>query len=174
MNDYSLILALRLIHIVSGVFWVGSIIFLTWFLTPAARATGLAGTTVMQQLLGAQRMAAYLVTAMLLTVLSGLMLYRHDSVSFGSGWMHTGSGMTFSTGALLAIIGAAIGVFVNMPLGKRIGSLGASIQAGGRPPTAEQAAAMSALQARLGTFSYIAAALLVLATVAMAVARYIP
>ena len=174
MNDYSLILALRLVHIVSGVFWVGSIIFLTWLLTPAARATGQAGVTVMQQLLTVQRMAAYLVTAMLLTVLSGLMLYRHDSVSFGSGWVHTGSGMTFSLGALLAIVGAAIGVFVNLPLGKRIGSLGASIQAGGRAPTAEQGAAMNALQARLGTFSYIAAVLLVLATAAMAVARYIP
>lgn len=174
MNDYSLILALRLVHILSGVFWVGSIIFLTWFLTPAARSTGQSGAAMMQQLLGVQRLPAYLVTAMLLTVLSGLTLYRHDSVSFGSGWMHTGSGMTFSVGALLAIIGAAIGVFVTMPIGKRITALGSSIQAGGRPPTAEQAASMAALQARLGTFSYINAVLLVLATAAMAVARYIP
>jgi uncharacterized membrane protein len=174
MNDYSLILALRLIHIVSGVFWVGTIIFLTWFLTPASRATGQSGAAMMQQILAVQRLPVYLVIAMLLTVLSGLTLYRHDSVSFGSGWMHTGSGMTFSIGALLAIVGAAIGVFVNMPIGNRIAKLGASIQAGGRPPTAEQSASMSALQARLGTFSYINAVLLVLATAAMAVARYIP
>jgi uncharacterized membrane protein len=174
MNDYSLILALRLVHIVVGVFWVGSIIFLTWFLTPAARAAGAAGPAVMQQLMGNRRMPVYLVTAALLTILSGLTLYRHDSVSFGSGWMHTGSGMTFSAGAALAIIGAVIGIVVNLPLGKRITALGASIQAGGRPPTTEQAAAMNSLQARLATFSYINAVLLVLATAAMAVARYIP
>lgn len=174
MNDFSLTLALRLIHIVSGVFWVGSILFMTWFLTPALQATGAAGGALMQQLVRVQRLAAYLITAMLLTVISGLFLYQHDSMTYGSGWMHTGTGRTFATGALLAIIGAVIGVFVNTPTAKRMSALGASIQAGGRPPTAEQAASMATLQARLARFSYTAGVLLILATAAMAIARYIP
>jgi len=173
MNDFSLILALRLIHIVSGVFWVGSIIFMAWFLTPALRATGAAGGAVIQQLVRAQRLPAYLIAAMLLTVISGLLLFQHDSASF-SGWMHTGTGMTFSAGAVLAIVGAIIGVFFNTPIAKRLSALGASIQAGGRPPTAEQAASLEMLQSRLARLSSIAAVLLILAVAAMAVARYIP
>lgn len=174
MNDFSLILALRLIHIVSGVFWVGSIIFMAWFLTPAVRDTGPAGGAMMQQLVRAQRLPAYLVAAMLLTVISGLLLYQHDSVAFGSGWMRTGAGMTFGAGAVLAIVGAVVGVFVNIPTATRVTGLGASIQATGRPPTAEQAASMAMLQTRLARASYAAATLLILATAAMAVARYIP
>jgi uncharacterized membrane protein len=173
MNDFSLILALRLVHIVSGVFWVGSIIFMAWFLTPAIRVAGTAGGTVIQQLVRAQRLPAYLIAAMLLTVISGLLLYQHDSASF-AGWMHTGTAMTFGAGAVFAIIGAIIGVFFNTPIAKRLSALGASIQAGGRPPTTEQAASMAMLQVRLARFSNTAAVLLILATAAMAVARYIP
>ncbi|HXT47487.1 MAG TPA: hypothetical protein VN717_02545 [Gemmatimonadaceae bacterium] len=173
MNDFSLILALRLIHIVSGVFWVGSIIFMAWLLTPALRATGAAGGAVIQQLVRAQRLPAYLIAAMLLTVISGLLLFQHDSASF-PGWMRTGTGMTFGAGAVLAIVGAIIGVFFNTPIAKRLSALGASIQAGGRPPTAEQAASLEMLQSRLARLSSIAAVLLILAVAAMAVARYIP
>jgi len=173
MNDFSLILALRLIHIVSGVFWVGSIIFMAWLLTPALRATGAAGGAVIQQLVRAQRLPTYLIAAMLLTVISGLLLFQHDSASF-PGWMRTGTGMTFSAGAVLAIVGAIIGVFFNTPIAKRLSALGASIQAGGRPPTAEQAASLEMLQSRLARLSSIAAVLLILAVAAMAVARYIP
>ena len=173
MNDFSLILALRLVHIVSGVFWVGSIIFMAWFLTPAIRVAGAAGGTVIQQLVRAQRQPAYLIAGMLLTVISGLLLYQHDSASF-AGWMHTGTAMTFGAGAVFAIIGAIIGVFFNTPIAKRLSALGASIQAGGRPPTTEQAASMAMLQVRLARFSNTAAVLLILATAAMAVARYIP
>jgi uncharacterized membrane protein len=173
MNDFSLFLALRLIHIVSGVCWVGSIVFITWFLLPATRATGPSGGAVVQQLVRAQRLSAYLIAAMLLTVISGLFLYQHDSASF-SGWMHTGTGMTFGTGAVLAIIAALIGVFGNTPTAKRLSALGASIQSGGRSPTAEQAASMAMLQARLARLSYAAGTLLLLATAAMAVARYVP
>jgi uncharacterized membrane protein len=173
MNDFSLILALRLVHIVSGVFWVGSIIFMAWFLTPAIRVAGAAGGTVIQQLVRAQRLPAYLIAGMLLTVISGLLLYQHDSSSF-AGWMHTGTAMTFGAGAVFAIIGAIIGVFFNTPIAKLLSALGASIQAGGRPPTTEQAASMAMLQVRLARFSNTAAVLLILATAAMAVARYIP
>ena len=88
--------------------------------------------------------------------------------------MHTGTGMTFGTGAVLAIIAALIGVFGNTPTAKRLSALGASIQSGGRSPTAEQAASMAMLQARLARLSYAAGTLLLLATAAMAVARYVP
>lgn len=174
MNDFSLTLALRLIHVISGVLWAGSVVFIAWLLFPATRASGPAGGAVNQQLVRAQRMPIYLVTSMLFTVISGLLLYQRDSVAFGAGWMRTGTGVTFAIGAVLAIIAAAIGVTVNTPTADRLSALGASVQAGGKAPSAEQAAAMTMLQTRLGRAWSTVATLLLLATAAMAVARYIP
>ena len=174
MNSIYVVLALRLVHIVSGVFWAGSVIFLTWFVTPSIIGSGPAGGQVMEQLMRVRKMPFYLITAMLLTVLSGITLYGRDHEAFGSGWIHTGTGMTFTAGGILAIVGAAIGVFVNTPIAKRMSALGASIKSSGQPPTAEQAAMMATLQKRLLGASHLAAGLLILATVAMATARYVP
>jgi uncharacterized membrane protein len=174
MNDFSLIFALRIVHVVSGVLWAGAMVFLAWFLLPALRGSGAAGGSVIQQLVRVRRLPAYLVTVMLLTVVSGLLLFRHDTVTFGAGWMRTGPGMTFSMGAAFALVAATIGVLVNTPTAKRLSALGASIQAGGKPPSADQAATLTMLQARLARASYAAASLLLVATAAMAIARYVP
>ena len=66
-----------------------------------------------------------------------------------------------------------IGLTVNSPTAKRLGALTASIQAQGAPPSPEQSAQMRQLQARLGTAGRIVMVLLVLATAAMATARYL-
>jgi uncharacterized membrane protein len=174
MNAYYVVLALRLIHIVSGVFWAGSVLFLTWFLVPSIGASGPAAGPVMDQLMRVRRMPLYLIGAMLLTLLSGLTLYGHDSQTYGAAWMRTGSGMTFGAGAIFAIVGAAIGLFVNTPVAKRLSALGVSIKAGGQPPTAEQTATLTMLQSRLSRASYTAGILVLLATACMAVARYVP
>jgi len=174
MNDFALVLALRLIHIVSGVFWVGSVLFLTWFVVPAIGASGPAGGPVMDQLMRVRKVTPYLMGAALLTLLSGITMYGRDDHTYGAAWVHTGPGITFGVGAIFAIVGGGIGVLVSAPLGKRIASLGASIKAGGQPPTAEQSATMAMLQQRLARASFLNATLLVLATAAMAIARYVP
>jgi hypothetical protein len=66
-----------------------------------------------------------------------------------------------------------MGVTINMPTAKRLGDLMTSIQASGSPPSPEQRARVQVLQARLGKAVRAVAALLVLATAAMAVARYV-
>jgi uncharacterized membrane protein len=174
MSDFSMILLMRLVHIISGVVWTGALVFIAWLLLPATRASGPAGGSIMQQLVRVQRLPAFLVAAMLLTILSGLVLYRHDSVAFGSGWMRTGSGMTFSAGAAFALLAAIIGASVSNPAAKRLSALGAAVQATGSQPTTEQAAEIGRLQTRLFRVSRTIAVLLLLATAAMAIARYVP
>ena len=47
---------LRLIHIVAGVFWAGTMMTIAWFLLPAAQALGQPGGAFMQQLMFGQRL----------------------------------------------------------------------------------------------------------------------
>jgi hypothetical protein len=63
---------------------------------------------------------------------------------------------------------------VNAPTANKIGAINQAAAKRGGPPTPEEAALLARLQARLGVVTQIVAFLLVLATAAMAVARYVP
>jgi uncharacterized membrane protein len=169
-----LFLLARFIHVVSGVIWAGSLLFFAIMLTPAIRATGPAGGAVIQHLMRKQRLQPFLITLMLLTVLSGLTLYRLDMVAFGPAWVRTGPGMTFSIGALSAILGVVVGLSINAPSAGKLGAISASIQAAGRQPTAEETAQIGRLQTRIARGGVITTALILLAVTCMAVARYVP
>jgi hypothetical protein len=174
MNGTYVFLLSRLIHVVCGVMWAGSLLFVSFMLAPALRATGPAGGVVMQQLLRGQKLQPFLITLMLLTVLSGLSLFWLDISAFGPAWVHTGPGRTFSAGAAFAILTAIVGLSVNAPAAKKLGALGASIQATGAQPSAEQAAELGRLQRRLARASIVSNALVLLAVACMGVARYVP
>jgi len=166
------LLVLRLLHIVIGVFWVGAVVFIAFFLIPSIRATGAAGGAVMQRLTSRQ-MHLWLMGASMLTVLSGIGLYWHDSAGFSSSaWLGSGPGRTFGLGAVLALVAIAIGMAVNSRTAKQLGDLAARVQAGGRPPSPDEASAMQRLQDRLAKGAVLGAILLLVATAAMAAARY--
>jgi len=56
LNSPGSILAFRLIHIVSGVFWVGGAIFIAMFLLPTLRSVGPAGGPVMSYLVQVRKL----------------------------------------------------------------------------------------------------------------------
>lgn len=165
---------LRVLHVVIGAFWVGAVVFIAVFLVPSIRAAGPAGGAVMQQLMYVRRLALWLMAAAILTVLSGLTLYGFDSAGFQSAWLGSGPGRAFGLGGVLAIGAVIVGMTVNSPTARRLAELTARIQAAGRPATPDELAAIQGFQARLGRGSLWTAVLLVLATTAMAVARYVP
>jgi hypothetical protein len=169
-----MLITLRLIHVLSGAFWAGTAIFTAVFLIPSIRALGPAGGPVMQQIAQKRKLPLYFMGAGVLTVLSGIGLYSRASGGFTNAWMHSGPGVTFGIGALFALAAMFVGIFVATPTAKRVGTLGASIAGAGRPPSPEQQSEMHRLQMRMGQASVLGAALLVCATAAMAVARYIP
>lgn len=164
---------LRLVHILSGVFWVGSVLFFARFLLPTAAALGPAAGPVMDHLTRVRRVPQALLGAGAINVLSGLALYWHDSMGFQAAWLGSRAGMVFGTGGVFALIAIFIGLTVNLPTAKRLGTLMVAIQASGGPPSPEQTAALRALQARLGSALRAVASLLVLATAAMSIARYV-
>ena len=169
----AVVVILRLIHILSGVFWVGSIIFLGRFVMPTIRTMGPAGGAFMTHLTTVLKLPRAQFGAALLTILSGLSLEWHDSIGLQSEWLRSRAGMAFGTGGGLAIIAFLIGVSVSLPASKRMGALLAEIQAKGGTPDAAQAAEVKRLQQRLGNALRAVMLLLVLATAAMAVARYV-
>ena len=168
----ALLIFLRVVHIVLGVFWVGAVAFIAFMLFPTVRESGPAGGAIMQRLM-ARGVSLWLMASAILTVLSGLALYWHDSAGFSSTtWLGSGPGRTFGLGAVLALLGVGVGMGVNTRAAKQLGALTASIQAAGRPPTPVETAAIQRLQDRLGKGGVVAAVLLLLAAAAMAVARY--
>ena len=167
-----LILLLRLLHVLAGVFWTGAMAMLAFLLFPAIRATAPAGGQVMRYLVNVKKMSTWLNAAGGLTLLSGLgMMWRNGALSNGA-WFKTSAAHTFMLGALFAIAGGVVGSTVNRRTAMRISALGAEIQASGGPPSQAQAAEMNALQDRLSKAMHSVAGLLLLAAAAMAVARY--
>src|ERR1041384_2748613 len=170
MTSPLVIALLRLIHILAGVFWVGGVLFLTRFLLPTTSALGPAAGPVMDHLNRVRRLPQSLLGAGFITVLSGFTLYWRDAAGSGRAFP---TGMVFGAGGIFAILAVLIGLAVNIPTARRLGEFLASIQASGGAPSPEQKGVLLALQTRLGNAARAVAALLVLATAAMAVARYV-
>lgn len=169
-----MIILLRLLHVVAGAFWVGAALFTALFLVPSVRALGQAGAPMMQQIMQVRKLPLWFMGAGILTVLSGIGLYSKASGGFSNAWMHSGPGATFGIGGALGLISVVLGMAVTSPTAKKMAQLTATIAGAGKPPSAEQQAQLQSLQKRMGMTSAINTLLLVLATAAMAIARYMP
>jgi hypothetical protein len=107
------------------------------------------------------------------TVLSGALLYaRYLAAGISFMWT-THAGLAFTVGALAALASYMIGATVFGKTQEKIGALGAAMQSADGPPKPEQIAELSRLQAFLMNAYRIDFVLLVIAMVAMAVARYV-
>lgn len=162
---------LRLVHILAGVFWVGAVVFVAAFLLPAARRAGPDGRRFLGGLM--RRTGPVFGIAMLLTVISGLVMYGRLSAGFNRAWVTSRPGLALATGALAAVLAAVVGSAVDRPVRVRIAALSQSVEGQGGVPTPEQARELAALQGRIERGAWIVAALLVIAAGAMAVARYL-
>ncbi|HEU4700472.1 MAG TPA: hypothetical protein VFS40_14905 [Gemmatimonadales bacterium] len=173
MSTTVVMVLLRIAHIVAGMFWVGSALFVTFFLMPTMRALGPGGRPVMGHLTQQLRLPTWIMWTAVLTILSGIGLYWRLSGGFASAWIHSGAGRVFGLGGALAIVSFVMGLVVNKPTAARMGALAAAMERAGGPPAPEQAAELARLQRRLYLASIESAILLTLATAAMACARYV-
>ena len=172
MHDHA-IAFLRAIHILTGSFWVGAAFLNAVYLIPSVIAAGPAGGQVMRVMVQVRRLPMFMNSVMAITLISGIWLYGWDSAGFGLAWIGSNTGITFTVGALCALATAAIGYFVTVPTVTKIGQLGAAMAGAGGPPSPERAAEMVALQRRMLRAAQIGSALVVVATIAMAVARFL-
>lgn len=170
----TLILLLRIVHLVMGVFWVGAVLLVAGFLEPTARALGPDASKFIQHLMRQKQLSKHITGAAVLTVLSGIWLYWILSSGFQMAWITSGMGLSLTVGGLLAIVALIIGFAVSRPTAMRMGRLGQEIQASGGPPSDAQRAQMQALQTRMRWAGRVSSVLLLLAVIGMAVARYLP
>jgi hypothetical protein len=164
-----LIWLLRIIHIVAGVFWVGGTLIMTFFIGPTVGATAEAGQRFVGHLMNELKFSSRMSIAAGSSVLAGFILYWIDSQGFTSAWMSSGAGRGFGIGAGFALIGFVFGILIGRTT-KTMAQVGAQIQ--GRP-SPDQMNQLQALRRKQATYSMIAASALVLATIFMAIARYL-
>jgi hypothetical protein len=124
--------------------------------------------------LGRLRMPLVMMGSAILTVGSGIWLMMILSGATDGAWMRSSAGRVFSMGGALAILALAFGMAINAPAARRMGAIGAAIGKRGGPPEPGEAAELQRLQSRMGIAGVVVAVLLLAATGAMAVARYLP
>jgi hypothetical protein len=128
----------------------------------------------MQHMVEVRKLPLFMMFVPIITVLAGFALYWNDSRGTNGQWTHSGPGMTFGFGAVIAIAILVLGMAVNAPTAKKLSKLGAEIRLRGGPPSAGEQAEILRLQDRLAKAMLAAAILIILAAIAMSVARYMP
>ena len=163
-----LIWLLRIIHIVGGVIWVGGALIMAFFVGPAIGATGEAGQKFAGHLMNNLKFSNRISVAAGSAVLAGIILFSLDARA-GTSWLQSSFANGLSIGAGFAIVGLVFGILVGRNF-KSMAQLGAQFQG---KPTPEQMSRMQELQKQQVRYSMINVVALVLATVFMAIARYL-
>lgn len=171
MNTVALIL--RLVHIVCGVYWAGTLFFVATLLQPSVADAGPEGGKVIQALLRRRYLEIVPVMAVL-TILSGLELFRRISGGFKIAWITTGPGMTLTMGVVAALLAFTIGMSVLRPSAKRVGPLAQEAQQLPEGPDRDALLAdVQRLRRRTARGGRWVAALLTAAVIGMAAFRYV-
>ena len=164
------LLILRLVHVFSGVFWVGGALMMNFFIGPTIGATAQAGKQFAGHLILRTRFVTAMTSAAILTVLAGGFLYWRDSQGLTSLWMSAGSGIGYGIGGVSALIGFIFGAMFGQ-LNRKMVLIGRDIKGG--EPTPEQLAQLQNIQKQLKVIAPIQTISLIIAVVFMATARYL-
>lgn len=154
-----LMVVLRLIHVGGGALWVGMMVFVTFFLTPALAEAGPQESGKVMAALQKRRIMIVMPVIALLTIGSGLWLMMR--VYGGPANLAASrTGMALNLGALAAILAFIIGIVFMRPLMMRA-------------MTATDPAEAGRLRARGEMLTRVVVGLMLFALAAMAVARYL-
>ena len=124
-------LVLRLIHVMGGIFWVGGMMYMAFFLMPTMAQAGAAAGPVIAGL-QQRKLFVWLPVVAIATLLAGIRLMMIQSDGFSSVYFGTSMGRTYLVAGSLAVIAFAIGFSINRPAMNRIGELTAGM------PTADE------------------------------------
>jgi uncharacterized membrane protein len=169
MMDISMLI-LRSIHILFGIFWVGTALFFVLFFDPTIKAAGPAGGMVMGRLI-LTRFPLMMALSSILTVGIGFLMYFFDSHGFQFNWISTPPGIALTIGSVAGILAFLLGLTVEMPTTNRMAAIQKEIQTVGQPTSPAQMEELHALQERMTIASRWAAVLMVIAVLGMTMAR---
>ncbi len=165
------LLVLRVIHVVGGVIWAGTGIFVAYFLLPAMGMAGPAGAPVMGAL-AKRRLFVIIPTVAVFTMLAGLRLLQLNANGSFMTYISGRSGGTYLAGAVAALAAFIVFMTVNRPAIDQMARLQQQMT---QTPEAERGplvAQLTAIRARAGKGTQASALLLTVTIIAMAVGRY--
>jgi uncharacterized membrane protein len=165
-------LSVRVLHVLFGSFWAGSVFFAVLYLNPSVIEAGPEGGKVMGILQRRGWMNAVLGIAFV-TILSGFYLLWSMSGHFSSGFMGSKAGILLSVGMLTSLIALCIGLFGTLPANRRMGAISAAMAAKGGPPAPEDLAALTRLRDRIGMLVRVIGVLLLISVVTMALGPHV-
>jgi hypothetical protein len=163
----------RIVHVVSAMLWFGGAIIGSFFLQPTANALGTAGQPFMDHMMKRRGMGIFFPIVAALTVLAGGVLYWRDSGGLRAAWITSPTGLAFTVGGLAAIAAFVGGLILIGPSIAEQAAVQGELAANGGAPTAEQARRLARAEGRIRLSNRLDFPLLVLAALAMAVARYL-
>ncbi len=164
------LITLRVLHIVSGVFWTGGVFFFTLILEPRLRALGpTVQRPAMQSI--APVMGPAFATAGVITMVTGVAIVfvlRSGDLSdiFDTRW-----GWAILVGFVSTLSAAVIGFGFALRTLRRMQGVAAGIE--GRPPNADEMQLLQSLSARLIILTRTVLVLLLITLLAMASARFV-
>ena len=169
-----LVLLLRLLHIGGGIFWVGGAFTFFLFVAPSIeRLAPRDRNTFLDTLVGQRRFPSVILAAATITIVAGAALYWRISGGLHPAFFSSGIGLGFTIGGLAGFVAWLIAALVIGPTFTRLSGLSGEIVVAGRPPSAEEAALLAALGARLRLASRALLTFLAIAALFMAISRYI-
>lgn len=166
-----LIIVVRALHIVGGVFWAGAAILLYGFVVPSVAATRPESNKFMQHLAGKSGLTFWMTVASWATVVGGLALFAPVTGDLEPAIMRSPRGMALSLGALLALGAFLEGNFVTAPNARKVGAIAREFE--GKAPTPEQLERLQTAQRKMVGAGTRGAWMLGAAALLMAVARYL-
>jgi uncharacterized membrane protein len=167
-------LLFRLLHIVSGVLWVGSAFLFVAFIGPSAAEVGPSSGPLLQVVVKKRKVVQVIVYLGMVTVAAGWVLWFKNMLDAPSlaDWLTSSFGLVLTIGGVLATITFFIGYYGVGRNVERLVDMGAAVAVSGGRPTLEQEAEMARIGSALERHGKTDLALLILAVIAMATARY--
>jgi uncharacterized membrane protein len=165
-------LTLRIIHVVTGVFWAGTIFFMVSFLIPAMAKVG-PGAGPVQAELARRKLFQKLPIIALLAIISGFWMY-YLRMQGSSSWAPTNEAKVLGAGGVAALIAFIYGATVARPNQDRAAAL--AVEAATMPEGAEKNAKLAQAGVHRGKVAMaarIVATLIGITVIAMASARYV-
>ncbi len=169
-----MLILLRLIHVLAGIFWVGAFLFLTFYLFPTLLSAGPAAAGPVMGGLQRRGLMTALPIIAFLTIASGLALVWVMSGGDVGAYARGPVGRALTTAGGLAIVAFLIGVLVVRPAAMASARLTQELS-GLAPGPARDAVQtqLGALQRRMTLANRLVAGLLLVTVAGMAVARYL-
>ena len=162
------IVMLRLFHILPGITWAGSAVFLAFILQPALKKAGPPHAGIVMTNMVKPMVILFHSSALLTVVFGIVMAFRVRDPLFDFLWS-TNWGTMIWLGFLFSMAGWAVGTVAGLT-NKKMADIGASLQG---PPSSEQVADMGTLRDRAILLAQFGATLVLAAVVVMALAQHV-